>query len=612
MLAKNIEFSRQFVGNVTNILKNYNAKETDYHIVCEGATAITISLFKPVVGQLLRITNVGPNAVTVAPPAGGTISGKSSMKVMQYETLEIQGVTSLLWELTIPPSTVDEGTTTNKFLLWDETERQHKAVTKETFASALELPPYAPLTDVIHADLFRMLEDAELIPGMFYRITDYRTIHEIPNTTVEHEGGHEPLVVLATSVNSFSKQAWSRLYPKDYIEYDINDQVYGILASYRPGFITRRIDDLGNDCPYDHRNVLFRRWGLDLSSFSRWDDFDYGFGAKVVQAVDGVDTVYYCIKAVTSATGLTPNNDSEHWNWVIDKNRRWCYQLADNAFGADPVNEDANYFSADVEDYEDYYTFNGTGCVNNIIKKWTGGLNNIVFFGNGCYSNTFGNNCNSNTFGNNCNSNTFGNNYYYNTFGNNYYYNTFGNDCNSNTFGNSCDSNTFGNSCQSNTFGNNCQFNTFGYNCGSNTFGNSCNYNFFGNSCSSNAFGNSCFSNTFGYDCYSNTFGNDYYSNTFGNDCYSNTFGNSYDSNTFGNSCQSNTFGDGCSNLPLSGKTIINNIFGNNLDFDGINFSSVTHLLATYECKIFKREDGTIRLSYINNSDVTVVVNVNA
>ena len=87
-----------------------------------------------------------------------------------------------------------------------------------------------------------------------------------------------------------------------------------------------------------------------------------------------------------------------------------------------------------------------------------------------------------------------------------------------------------------------------------NTFGNNCYSNTFGAYCYSNTFGNNCYSNTFGNNCYSNTFGNSCYSNTFGDSCYSNTFGNSCDSNTFGNSCYSNTFGSYNSENELEGQ----------------------------------------------------------
>ena len=122
----------------------------------------------------------------------------------------------------------------------------------------------------------------------------------------------------------------------------------------------------------------------------------------------------------------------------------------------------------------------------------------------------------------------------------------------SNTFGDECFSNTFGNGCYFNTFGNGCNSNTFGNGCFSNTFGDECNSNTFGDECNSNTFGDECNSNTFGDECFSNTFGNGFYFNTFGNRCFSNTFGNECNSNTYGDECFSNTFGNSAGNSETS------------------------------------------------------------
>ena len=132
--------------------------------------------------------------------------------------------------------------------------------------------------------------------------------------------------------------------------------------------------------------------------------------------------------------------------------------------------------------------------------------------------------------------------------------NRFGSVCFNNTFGDYCCYNTFGSFCFNNTFGNECYNNTFGNGCNSNTFGNDCYENTFGNSFRWNTFGNNCNANTFGNGCNNNTFGNDCYGNTFGNGCGANTFGNSFRWNTFGYDCYGNTFGYYC----------YRNTFGNN------------------------------------------------
>ncbi|MBR5202943.1 MAG: hypothetical protein IKW45_06730, partial [Clostridia bacterium] len=342
---------------------------------------------------------------------------------------------------------------------------------------------------------------------------------------------------------------------------------YGIDANSK-GVIYYMKDEWNNECPYDFKNIQYKRWYIE--QYDKNPDLEtantngaylgnkdqYG-NMLPTDAVFDEENWIWCY----TFTGYDAGNDkyydvSAHPHRLSEET---IQQFEDDGSGTSVVDTcknnsigifDEEYFADDIYKLGRLVLSNNVFFTRFIDEGYDGecevGSCNYNTFGNYCYSNTFGNYCNYNTFGNSCNSNTFGNYCYsntfgnycnYNTFGNYCYSNTFGNSCNYNTFGNSCNSNTFGNYCYSNTFGNYCNYNTFGNSCNSNTFGNSCNYNTFGNDCNSNTFGNSCNSNTFGNDCYSNTFGNDCYSNTFGNDCYSNTFGNDCYSNTFGNSC---------------------------------------------------------------------------
>lgn len=120
--------------------------------------------------------------------------------------------------------------------------------------------------------------------------------------------------------------------------------------------------------------------------------------------------------------------------------------------------------------------------------------------------------------------------------------------CHSNTFGINAFSNTFGDHCYSNTFGIECYDNTFSDYCYSNTFGDYCYSNTFYAYCRFNTFGNDCYNNTFGAGCHSNTFGTYCSMNAFGITSYSNTFGNMCRNNTFGNDCHYNVLDDECEN----------------------------------------------------------------
>ena len=186
------------------------------------------------------------------------------------------------------------------------------------------------------------------------------------------------------------------------------------------GVIYRMIDEFGNDCPYDFKNIMFKN----------------------------------------------PNNTSDpnyYYTFTLNKNNeikdlslcgKYCYN---NVIG-------------------EYYNVQKK-TLNNIvfINKYES---------SSCYSNIFGSNCYSNTFGEYCCDNTFGEYCFDNTFGGDCRSNTFGSNCSSNTIGNTCNSNTFDDYCVENTINTNCHYNTFGANCSNNTINNECFYNTFGDDCS--------------------------------------------------------------------------------------------------------------------------------
>ena len=262
------------------------------------------------------------------------------------------------------------------------------------------------------------------------------------------------------------------------------------------GVIWRMIDEWGNDCPYDFKNVQFKRYAiLGITSSKLTEDaisylqsalcYDQNggrcfatkdvYGNWVPLDVDGTsyeidETLfewYYTFHSLSSHDGET----------IMDS-----YDMSTRPFKI--LDECIKYYKED-----DCGMDSKDECHDNIIKpayqeydqddeyfKGRLVLNNIVFL-NGfsycyyndideyweycsgyCYGNVFGVECKNNTFGNGCSSNTFGNYCSYNTFGNYCYYNTFGNNCYDNTFGNDCYRNTFGNNCCYNTFGNNVRY----------------------------------------------------------------------------------------------------------------------------------------------------------
>ena len=451
------------------------------------------------------------------------------------------------------------------------------------------------MVSITYDEIKVLREQSKLKPGQFYRITDYVTTTTQENT---QSAGHVfDVIVLATDVDTLNENAKAIKHEGDTyfansdldaweIKYDLDNDITKYAwadETNGKGVIFYMKDEWNNECPYDFKNIQFKRWAI----------------TEITSNTLSIDT----LQALNNTFNFNDNgrkhfaNKDMEGNWlpnsqkltvtVDESNFGWYYTF--NGMSSEDGTTKSNIYDLSTNQFKlsdeclNYFeetTFVGSDtterCYDNKISLSTDEyfvddaynkgrivLNNIVFnnglsycyydgecwvsktsscyrntFGNNCYSNTFGNNCYSNTFGNTCSTNTFGYDYQSNTFGNNCYSNFFGDGCYNNTFGNSCSTNTFGNGCHSNTFGNGCHQIIFERSCHSNTFGNNCYNNTFGDKCYSNFFGDGCYNNTFGNSCYANTFGDNNDNNTFGNNCYYNVLENSDSTNTFGSNVQ--------------------------------------------------------------------------
>jgi len=401
-----------------------------------------------------------------------------------------------------------------------------------------------------YAQLSSMVSGGTLVKGQKYRVTDYVTTTVQTNTTSANHAFD--LVVTATDTNKLDCMAQALPHSGDtyfstagadltkwQVWYNINNDTTKYAwadTTNGKGVIYRLIDEYGNDCPYDFKNILF--------------------------TVTGQTANAYTFNIYSNSTC------SDH-----SLNGRYCYGNVIKPYYASGVQTlNFNVF---------YNTSNTAQCYHNTF--WDGCHSNT--FGNGCNYNTFGNGCYSNTFGDDCSENTFRDECYSNTFGNNCYGNTFGDNCSSNTFGDECNYNVFRNECYSNTFGDYCYSNTFVDNCDSNTFGNGCNYNTFGNGCYSNTFGDECYSNTFGERCNHIVFGNS--SNQGGTYCQYNIVENG---NQYIRMYQ--TTGTAGENNQLQNVYIAQGV---NATTTYVDISTIARNLS-YRTTVAKLSDGTIRI----------------
>jgi hypothetical protein len=334
------------------------------------------------------------------------------------------------------------------------------------------------------------------------------------------------------------------------------------------------IDEWNNDCPYDFKNIQFKRFAV-----TEYDKVP----SLVVDNEENYYGYYYGALNLFGDQVIPEATYGEDFVWV------YTFALKDLA----------------TETWHDYTILNSIGlktdesviltCHSNVMEEYRDEylgeygrkaiwLNNIVLFN--CYDDISSPD--------------------YSDYYSNCHSNSFGNGCHSNSFGNSCYSNSFGNSCYSNNFGNDCCYNSFGQGCNSNSFGQGCNYNSFGNICNYNSFGNGCGPNSFGNDCSRNSFGDNCYSNSFGNDCVYNSFRISASTTaTLLNYCKYNHFDDGCSyNViwngvqPTSSNKLqnINVVRGVSGTSSSYNFINIVEKNANHEIKVAKNTNGEIKI----------------
>lgn len=433
-----------------------------------------------------------------------------------------------------------------------------------------EIVDFTPISivNLTYNDLKNLRDNSKLKPSQYYRITDFVTT--VANDPEARSAGHPfDIIVLALDKNKLHEECHAIQHEGDTYFADCNLAAWKIWycldndttkymwadTANGKGVIYRMIDEWGNDCPYDFKNVQFKRYAVeDISPNGELAELNgtyigYNSDMNGLNIPDQNDFIW----AYTFSIGERINvpNDAS----IIGYNST----AVGAGYGHKGYYGDNTIKPSSSRTLIDNVVFS-VFCLNNIVW-WT---NNTVYrssingnriesecsnmtlsgYGNiiehDCFNFIMGDRCYGNSFKTGCVCNTFGNSCGYNSFGKHCGNNTFGNDCNSNSFGDECHSNLFAIESRDNFFGNDCGNNTLdGV---ENTFGNGCthnsfvgHWNSFGNDCYGNSFGNNCNCNSFGNNCYTNSFGNGCEYNSFGNDCNSNIFYNYFKYNTVGN-----------------------------------------------------------------------------
>jgi len=240
--------------------------------------------------------------------------------------------------------------------------------------------------DIAYADLVTAMSAGTLKTGSYYRINDFQTVHNIPNTSpvVVNTGPVEPLITLALSPNTISESCYSQTYPTDIVYYNTSNS---IITGSTKGVITRRVDTLLNvDVCNDFRNVKYRRWKLLPAAWSSTTAYTYW---QTVQYTDGA--IYYCSNPSGVAAGDIPSQSSDNWVMIFPNNNYYFAKSTSNfsvgelGIGSTPpapsIPVDATNF-IDVNMFQDYNSLNYLLYHDLVIKGGLGALINLVFFRN--------------------------------------------------------------------------------------------------------------------------------------------------------------------------------------------------------------------------------------
>lgn len=209
------------------------------------------------------------------------------------------------------------------------------------------------------------------------------------------------------------------------------------------GVIYRMIDEFGNDCPYDFKNII------------------YTLSTPIIKGLyQGYPQCIYTRKP--NLDKITDDN-VKYFAWDC-----YCPQYSDEVITGWTTTETltvsgTEFYNADLtpsgafdvtEVITQAYTF-GENCHHNIIKPNTGTFPsssksiqyiNTIILGDGCHNNSFDMDCHDISL-------------YYNCA-----FNNFSLDCELITLGSDCVHNTFASNCRSMSLSHNCHDNTFGTN----------------------------------------------------------------------------------------------------------------------------------------------------
>ena len=499
------------------------------------------------------------------------------------------------------------------------------------------------MTHITWSALKALRDGGKLIPGMFYRITDYVTTTAQENT---QSAGHAfDVIVRADSANILNENATAALHSGDTyfagqkleswkLKYCLdNDSTRFAWADTTngKGVIYQMIDERENDLPYDFKNIQFKRYKVTKylvndakyvigvtsinSQISNWPSLRWGL-ISIKSAEDANVAGSYWYSAAGESVSLQSSNlgdlrikaSSSYGLFILsDGTEKWFYTFSN--FTSD---------SAEVTDasllnsiYKNKF---GYGSFNTYMGNSTLNLGNNILIGKNISSNTIGNEFNSNTIDNNFTNNTIGNKFSKNIIGNYFAQNTICNEFRLNVvceyFSNNCiqcnfavnmicqgfGGNQIGANFSTNIIGSEYSANNIGNNFNYNTVDNQFKYNIIGSYFSYNTVGNGSTCNTVGSSFDHNTVDSGFSYNTVGNQFNYNIVGKAFSRNMVGNGCNDNRIGEYCNSNTI-GNVFVSSTIGNKFSSNTIGNACGSILIGAYY-KFNHFEDGCRNLYF--------------
>ncbi len=405
------------------------------------------------------------------------------------------------------------------YLLNKPIDHRHKINDIQGLSEKLEQQNSAGALNLVisttYSELKSLRDNNNLTPGVFYRIVDYTTT--VANDSEARSAGHLfDIVVLAISSNVLSEEALAVKSIRDTdgyfsnanlsawkIWYCLDNDIYRFTwadIQLGTGVIYRMIDEWGNDCPYDFKNVQFKRY--IVSDDSANGELEHLNGTYI-----GINAEMYGL--------IIEDVDDYTWAYTFSLGDRTQNSLIDMSM--------IGFNSPDIGSGYGFKGYYG----NNIIRPCSCSqaiddiecsafcLNNIVWFSN----NNRYRSINGTTIEAECCNMTLSGNG-----------TKIGYDNQSIIMGDACFQNIIESGCCLITFGQNCGGMQFGQGCGWLTFGQGCHRMQFGQYCYNMQFGQNCYDMQFGQGCYNMQFGQNVRYIIFDNNIYNIEIPNNEDS----------------------------------------------------------------------------------